>query len=92
VLSRAKDVVTPLRWRAWEEELLEHPDREWVEFLLRGVRDGFRLGHDQSDVRLERRSGTMYEATQHSTIIREYLEKEVGSPHKYRVFSCLHLG
>ena len=77
MLSGAEDVVTPLRWRAWEEELLEHPDREWVEFLLRGVRDGFRLGHDQSDVRLERRSGTMYEATQHSTIIREYLEKEV---------------
>ena len=47
---------------------MDHPDKKWVEFLIRGVTEGFRLGHDQSKVRLERRSGTMYEATQHSSI------------------------
>ena len=57
--------------------MMDHPDKEWVEFLIRGVRQGFRLGHDQSKVRLVRRSGTMYEATQHSSIIGEYLEREV---------------
>ncbi len=85
VLAGAEDVVTPLRWRVWEEELLEHPDREWVKFLVRGVKCGFRLGHDQRKVKLEQRSGTMYEATQHSTIISEYLEKEVREKRVWRM-------
>ncbi len=85
MLAGAEDVVTPLWWRAWEEELLEHPDREWVEFLVRGVKCGFRLGHDQRKLKLEQRSGTMYEATQHSTIISEYLEKEVREKRVWRM-------
>ncbi len=70
--------MSPLRWRVWQEELKEHPDTEWVEFLVRGIRDGFRLGRDQSKVVLERRGGTRYEATQHSGVIGNYLEKEVS--------------
>lgn len=85
VLSGAVDVVTPLKWRAWERELAEHPDREWVEFLVAGIRDGFRLGHDQRRVKLVCRRGTMYEATQHGSIISEYLEKEVRERRVWRV-------
>ncbi len=77
VLQGAEAVVTPLVWQQWEEELREHPDREWVEFLVTGVREGFRLGHDQSKVVLKERRGTMYEASQHREVIQEYLEKEV---------------
>lgn len=57
---------------------MDHPDREWVEFLVRaGIKEGFRLGHDQSKTKREQRSGTMHEATQHSGVISKYLEKEV---------------
>ena len=47
VLLGADVLVMPLVWQRWEEELKDHPDREWVDFLVRGIRDGFRVGHDQ---------------------------------------------
>ncbi len=40
----ADGMVTPLKWEAWESELAEHHDREWVGFLVRGIWHGFRLG------------------------------------------------
>ncbi len=43
-------VVTPLKWQEWSRELKENPDKEWAEFLVRGICQGFRLGHDQSKV------------------------------------------
>ena len=76
VLSGAEEVVTPLKWKKWKEELSEHPDKVWVEFLVRGIREGFRLGCDQRKTGLVRRGGTMYEATQHRKIIGDYLEKK----------------
>jgi len=84
-LQGAEEVVTPLVWQQWEEELREHPDREWVEFLVRGIREGFRLGHDQSSVVLEERGGPMCEASQHRDVIREYLAKEVQGRRVWRV-------
>ncbi len=55
VLLGAEKVVTPLLWQRWEKELEENSDREWVEFLIRGIKCGFRLGHDQSKVAIEER-------------------------------------
>ncbi len=42
VLPGAEEVVTPLVWQQWERELTDHPDREWVSFLVRGVKEGSR--------------------------------------------------
>lgn len=40
VLRGVAEVVTPLMWQQWERKLEEHPDREWVEFLVGGLRHG----------------------------------------------------
>ena len=85
VLLGAEKVVTHLLWQQWEEELEEHPDREWVEFLVRGIKFGFRLGHDQSKVATEERGGSMYEASQHREIISKYLEEEVQNERVWSV-------
>jgi len=77
VLQGAEDVVTPLKWQSWWDELQEHPDRVWVEYLVRGLRDGFRIGHDQSRVAMRRRRGMCFEASQHE-VIDDYLKKEVA--------------
>ncbi len=96
MLQGAEEVVTPLVWQQWEEELREHPDREWVEFLVMGVREGFRLGHDQSKVVLKERRGTMYEASHHRGVIHEYLENEVQCRRIWKVnaegVQCLEFG
>ena len=78
-------VVTPLRWQEWQRELSEHPDREWVSFLVRGICHGFRLGHDQSRVTVRERRGTMYEASQHREIISDYLKAEERAERIWKV-------
>ena len=42
-LERAKEVVTPLLWSSWEMLLKDHPDRWWVSYLVRGIKEGFRV-------------------------------------------------
>ena len=37
-------ISTPLRAEAWERALADHPYKEWVLALLRGMRQGFRIG------------------------------------------------
>ncbi len=61
-LDGAEAVVSPLKWQEWERELEEHPDKEWMKFLVRGIRAGFHLGHDQSVVEVTGRRGGMYGA------------------------------
>ncbi len=46
VLPGAEVVVTPLEWQAWKEDLECHPDRAWVEWIVKGIQSGFRVGHD----------------------------------------------
>ena len=41
-------IATPLRWQVWESELRGHPDREFVQLVVGGIRDGFRIGYDYS--------------------------------------------
>ena len=33
-----QEVVTPLRTEAWSHVLRQHPDREFVDYILRGIR------------------------------------------------------
>ncbi len=84
-LPGAEQVVTPLMWERWQEALGDHPDGEWVEFLVTGIKEGFRLGHDQSRVVLQERRGTMYEASQHVEVIRAYLDKELEANRIWKV-------
>ena len=37
-------IKTPFRVRAWERALVQHPDGEFVKFVLRGIAGGFRIG------------------------------------------------
>ncbi len=42
-----EEIVTPLDWNVWEEELERHPDMEWVKFLVKRIKEGFWLGQEQ---------------------------------------------
>ena len=37
-------VSTPLSISAWQQALAFHPNREWVQHLVVGLQDGFRIG------------------------------------------------
>ncbi len=77
--ARAEVVETPLEWQAWKEDLESHPDRAWVEWIVKGIQSGFRVGHDQGRVVLKEKRGVMYEGSQHREIIGKYLREEVSA-------------
>ena len=44
VTMRDRPIATPLRQTAWQQALAQHPDQQWAQIILRGIRDGFRIG------------------------------------------------
>ncbi len=67
---------SPLEWRAWRIELAEHPDQTLAEYLVRGIRDGFRIGFSYGSHSLSSSKGCMQSARDHPEVVREYLAQE----------------
>ena len=42
--TELRQVRTPLMIKEWESNMREHPDREFCEYLLCGMVEGFRVG------------------------------------------------
>lgn len=84
-LPGAESVVAPLSWRKWEEELMHHPDKEWVEFLVRDIRCDSRLGHDQARGHVQCKRRFMYKALEHKEVVTDYLGTEVASGRVWKV-------
>ena len=71
-----KHVETSLRVVKWEVLLASHPDREIVEYLLRGIRQGFRIGFDREKCRLRSRTQNMSSANERPEIVSKYTAHE----------------
>ena len=56
LLAKEQLVHTPLQTKAWQLVLADHPDRQLVEWMVRGIRQGFRVGF-QCDPRTLRQAG-----------------------------------
>ncbi len=39
--------TSPLEWWEWEKALVAHPDRQFADYVVNGIRDGFRVGFEQ---------------------------------------------
>ena len=66
---------TPLDWRMWEECLKDHPDRRFRDYIVRGIRDGFRIGFSRRSHRCRRAKKNMRSALEHPGVIQDYLMK-----------------
>ena len=69
------DVHTPLNSLVWEEALRGHPDRAFSRLLVRGLRDGFRIGFCRT-ANLRSATRNMPSAVLHPIVINDYIEKE----------------
>ena len=70
-------VCSPLRDHilAWQAGLSAHPDARFVEYVLSGIQDGFRVGFDYtSSVRSARQN--ILSAVNHPTVVTDYVESE----------------
>ena len=43
----SSEVHSPLLASAWAHELSSHPDKAFVEYILQGITNGFRIGFDR---------------------------------------------
>lgn len=68
-------VCSPLNGRAWGDALRLHPDRAFVRFLLKGFKEGFRIGFHRP-APLQSASRNMGSALQHPDVVQRYLDKE----------------
>jgi len=77
-----------LNIQAWERYLASYPDKQFSQFIIRGIRDGFRLGFDSQLVDLKQNEGNMLSAIDHPAVVSDYIKEEtlsnrtlyVGSP------------
>ena len=70
-------IVTPLKLDAWQEALEDHPDQAFANYILGGIRNGFRIGFNRSRVCLKSRGTNMLSATEQSQVVAKYLGEEL---------------
>ena len=71
-----RPVATPLRVGAWGKALTGHPNPEWVEALLEGMRQGFRIGI-QKTPRCRASPSNSPSVRQHSKVIHQYVQDQL---------------
>ena len=68
--------ATPLRTIEWQRELHTHPNKQWVQHLLQGLRFGFRIGY--RGMRCFRLSRNLTSALIRPEVVTQYLETETN--------------
>ena len=47
-ISNFSTVNTPLRLQSWQRHIRSHPDKNFIDYILRGIEGGFRIGRDST--------------------------------------------
>ena len=74
----AREVCTPLEVEAWRGLLRHHPDRWFAEYILRGIKSGFRIGFHGNQAELRAKMNNMVSAVEHPAVVTGYLNDELS--------------
>lgn len=74
--ANLQQITTPLHPHKWEELLQNYPDRDLAQYVVAGLRNGFRIGFNR-DAKLKACSHNMLSATQFPQVIDDYLRQEL---------------
>ena len=86
-------VKTPLKSDKWTLELSAHPDRLFVEYILHGIKYGFRIGFNKAQqLHPTSNRSSSYD---HAELIKQHLDREVELERMYKCLygskpSCVH--
>ena len=69
-------IVTPLKWENWNVYLNRCPDKQFISFILRGIRQGFHIGCNYSKAVILSSPSNMPAALAHPEIVFNYLQRE----------------
>ena len=61
----------------WEQELMGHSDKQFVDYILRGLQSGFRIGFQSANCRLRSTSTNLVSAAAHPQVVSSYIASEV---------------
>ena len=67
--SPMKEVVTPLTWQEWNRDLASHPVQKLREYVVNGLRWGFRIGFDYAQAACQKSSGNLARTSPKSSVI-----------------------
>ena len=68
-------VASPLASKEWAVELAGHPDREFRDYILKGISHGFHIGLRYTSWPA---SSNMGSASKNAEVVQAYLDKEVA--------------
>ena len=68
------EIHSPLLASIWKTELLGHPDRAYVKYIIQGLNRGFRIGFDRRQ-HISSASGNLH--IDKPEVVTEYLQREV---------------
>ena len=71
-----KGLSSPLDWEVWQDCLAAHPDRRYVDYVISGLREGFRIGFNYRTNQCKRSGDNMRSAKQHPEVVGDYIRKE----------------
>ena len=73
-----QEINTPLCWQAWDKCLAAHPDQEFRQYIVQGIRYGFRIGFNYSRS-CSSATRNLASAGEQPQVIRDYLAIECAS-------------
>ena len=71
-----KQITTPLDSALWEEALSSHPDKQFAEYVVSGIKEGFRIGFNYG-CKVVSSKNDMLSALENPQVIEDYLQNEV---------------
>ena len=76
--DHCREIVTPLKWAAWQEALSRHPDNRFAEYLIlvHGIKHGFRIGYNHASHSKRSRPAT---CSDNPGPVQDYLDKEIAA-------------
>ena len=70
-------INTPARLEVWQQELADHPDKAFTNYVVQGLAQGFRVGFKYTSSLLPHRRN-MLSAVQHPKEVNDYLKEELA--------------
>ena len=69
-------VSSPLRIEEWASNLYQHPDKEFSSYIVKGLREGFKIGFGFKEHSCTSAKSNMRSAVKNPTVVEEYLAME----------------
>ena len=76
ICSVLSKISSPLQSEEWAKGLCQHPDKEFSGYIVRGIKEGFKIGFPHQECSCRSAKSNMRSAITNPTVVEEYLMLE----------------